>query len=75
MMWTHLHNTLLPCWIQIIAGEGGNGLHFLSNGWLSFLFFAINVSIELLTFVKLAVKKCNNKIRPLIQKKIILQQI
>ena len=73
-MWTHLYNTLLPCWIQIIA-EGGKGLHFLSNGWLSFLFFAINVSIELLTFVKLAVKKCNNKIRPLIQKKIILQQI
>ena len=51
--------TYVPCWIQMITGGGGKGLDFLSNFgfWVSFLFFATKLSIELFTLVKFSIQK------------------
>ena len=43
----------------MITGGGGKGLDFLSifGFWVSFLFFATKLSIELFTLVKFSIKK------------------
>ena len=61
--WTNhlVHKCTVPCWIQMITGEGGNKFVFflIICFWFSLCFFATNLSIDLLTFVRLSENKIN----------------